>query len=644
MGEDIKRPAGIATNEATGDVYVVDEGANRVVRFSQNGTYLSEFNGSGLLPGECNKETGACAAGSGGKPSEIETGRFNEPQTIAVDNTCVLRELSKAACEAQDPSAGDVYVVDAGAVHHVVDKYSPTGEYLGQITEGEEEGVKQRFVFALQGVAIDPQGNVWLDQTNLNLQKYDDSAENEFKGAKKIFIAPNAAPGLAIDAQGNFYLRTSLEGKKRVAKVSPNGEVLKEELQSENATGLAADQVTSNVEIDNGTSLAVLNPAGEVIERIGEEGGVKHLLEGTGVANDSVETSIFIGEASKSASDAVVRCSGIPPSPPGVDDESFDEVTSSAATLVARINPRSEEGEAPSEYWFQYGRCIAPSRCAESGYEAIAPNPPGKVNPSFEPSTVSVRIEGLQRDSTYHFRAIARNSHGEGTPGPELTLSTQGEGALALPDDRGWELVSPPDKLGALIEPIAETGVVQAAAAGDAITYLANTPTEAEPAGNTNLVQILSRRAHAEWATKDIAIPHSAPTGQAVGPGPEYKQFDPELQLAAVQPFGPFIPQLSEEASEPTAYLHSLTEGCTTHCYRPLVTGKAGFANVAEGVKFGEEDECDPEEKTGGTFPFCGPEFVGASEDLSHAVLYSRTALLTGSIAKELYEWSGGSL
>jgi DNA-binding beta-propeller fold protein YncE len=47
-----KRPDGVAVNEATGQVYVVDEGANRVARFDGEGHFLSEFNGSGLLPGE----------------------------------------------------------------------------------------------------------------------------------------------------------------------------------------------------------------------------------------------------------------------------------------------------------------------------------------------------------------------------------------------------------------------------------------------------------------------------------------------------------------------------------------------------------------------------------------------------------------
>ncbi|MGH7869338.1 MAG: hypothetical protein ACREP9_17295 [Candidatus Dormibacteraceae bacterium] len=44
-GAQLKEPDWVAVNEVTGDVYVVDEGPNRVVRFSKEGAFLSESNG-----------------------------------------------------------------------------------------------------------------------------------------------------------------------------------------------------------------------------------------------------------------------------------------------------------------------------------------------------------------------------------------------------------------------------------------------------------------------------------------------------------------------------------------------------------------------------------------------------------------------
>ena len=75
-----REPSGVAVSDSSGDVYVVDKGNNRVEYFSSTGTYLGQFNGSGLLFGE------GKAAGGGGLPSEIPTGRFSSPEGIAIDN------------------------------------------------------------------------------------------------------------------------------------------------------------------------------------------------------------------------------------------------------------------------------------------------------------------------------------------------------------------------------------------------------------------------------------------------------------------------------------------------------------------------------------------------------------------------------
>ena len=69
------------------------------------------------------------------------------------------------------------------------------------------------------------------------------------------------------------------------------------------------------------------------------------------------------------------------------------------------------------------------------------------------------------------------------------------------------------------------------------------------------------------------------------------------------------------------------------HCFRPMVTGAEGFANVPPGTVFGEQGGGKDE----------GPEFLGASPDLGHVVLRSEVPLTeTTPAASEggLYEWS----
>jgi hypothetical protein len=447
--------------------------------------------------------------------------------------------------------------------------------------------------------------------------------------------------GFAVDSKGNFYGATFQSGIPRVTKWGPGGEVLIEELGSGLPTGVAVAQTSDTSIVDTGKRLAVFNPEGsEEVERLGEEGGEEHLQEGAGVGVNAVASFIYVADP---LAGPVVVFGPSQATVPKVEGQSFKDVAATEAIVAATINPRSETNEAPTEYHFQYGRCTTATTCESSGYEANVPVPDGQIAPDFETHEVSVRLEGLQPSSTYHFRAIVKNADGEGQPGTEDTFTTQTIGGeLVLPDNRGWELVSPPDKQGAKIEPLAQYGVVQAAASGNGITYLANAPTEASPQGNANEVQVLSRRAAAAWSSRDIAIPHSGATGHPLGDGPEYKFFDPELSESAVQPFGEFIPELSEEATESTAYLHNLSGSCGVFCFHPLVTGKAGIANVPAGTVFGEEDLCRPtSERT--AFLVCGPQFLGATEDLGHVVLTAAHAALTpGAEAFGLYEWSSG--
>jgi DNA-binding beta-propeller fold protein YncE len=127
-------PAGVAVDDATHDVYVVDEGDNRVEYFSANGAYVGQFAGS------------ATPAGS-----------FSEPEAVAIDDS------GKTTLE--DPSVGDVYVGDSS--QNVV---GATGKYEGQFSGrcevvGEASpcaGSKLLPFEGIGGVAVDGQGNLWV--------------------------------------------------------------------------------------------------------------------------------------------------------------------------------------------------------------------------------------------------------------------------------------------------------------------------------------------------------------------------------------------------------------------------------------------------------------------------------------------------
>ena len=207
VGHEFSDPTGIAINNATGNVYVVDKGNNRVEELNPTGTKLeAEFNGSGTA------------------------GALSEPEAIAIDNS--------GRTQAEDPSVGDVYVTD----HNVIDKFTATGEYKGQITSGEGGVPFEELI----GVAVDPKGLLWVLQENKQLDTFSDAASNALLSGHEA--APGGLkPGLAVDSEDDLYVVHS--GPLHPAKLNSMGEVLMHGEQSD-TTGLAVDPSSNDVYID----------------------------------------------------------------------------------------------------------------------------------------------------------------------------------------------------------------------------------------------------------------------------------------------------------------------------------------------------------------------------------------------------------
>ena len=657
----LKDPADIAVSEVgvtKGDVYVLDRGTDRVVRFSGGGAFEAEFNGSGMLAGE-GKE-----AGSGGGPDEEPTGKFDEPEGIAIDN------------DPASPSAGDVYVDDATAHgeggHKVIDKFTGTGKYIGQIT-AKSVAAPEGYLLELDGVAVDPQGRVWVAEQHRNGSGMRESGVDDFTDAEaNVLIAFRdtepvgfRVPGLAVDAEDNLYELHTVPGTNasqedlRVERRDARGELQEDPLDEEMSDGVATEPGSRDAYVDNITSIARFSATGLLIERFAVPGA-----HGRGVAVDEFAETVYVADAS--AEEVLV----FPPEPPGpptitAGSASVSRVTADSANLGTQVNPRSEPGEPATEYTFQYGVCATVSTCATSPYEESFPRPEGELVASYEPAAVDVDLRGLAPSTVYHFRLVAHNRFDIGTPvlGEEVTFTTQGAGSGMLPDGRAWELVSPPGKDGALFEPIGRIGLIQAAVGGDAVSYVALSPIEPEPQGYANSVQVLSSRAGAgsAWVSHDISLPHVDATE---GAGfRSYAFFSEDLSLGIVQPEGVFDPSISDEASARTAYLRAdfaagdPGDQCSGSCYEPLASG---CPPVGEACTPAVEAHADV--PAGTVFATSGlnrrvdsgyPEFVGASADGSHVIVKSPAVLVAGApegksleeeIEGSLYEWSGGAL
>ncbi|MGA2165379.1 MAG: hypothetical protein ABSH36_13035, partial [Solirubrobacteraceae bacterium] len=319
-------PAGVAVNDTTGDVYVVDKGDKRVEEFSSEGVFVMEFSGKGTA------------------------GELSEPEQIAVDNSGSLT----------DPSAGDLYVTDRGT--GAVDKFSSTGEYKGQLTgmcEKEDEVPPTCSGFAsfaaLDGVAVDSEGKVWVYQESKQIAAFGDAEPNAFLSTRGALNERPAHPGFAVDSDDNLYIAHKWSGGIYVVgKLDSAGAVISEALREEESTGVAVDLSNNDVYLDSdgGSVKAIegLTAGGLPVESFGSaqlsDGG------GRGVAVNSATTgaaSQTVYVADSAADDVAIYPDRALPVVIESESTSFLETTS--VRLEAQINPGGNE----VPYHFEYG-------------------------------------------------------------------------------------------------------------------------------------------------------------------------------------------------------------------------------------------------------------------------------------------------
>jgi hypothetical protein len=339
---------------------------------------------------------------------------------------------------------------------------------------------------------------------------------------------------------------------------------------------------------------------------------------------------------------------------PGLEDveASALAITSESATLAATLEP----DYAPATYYFQYG--------TTSDYGTDVPVAPGaSVGATEGDVDASQHVQGLEAGTIYHYRVVEVREPEQGAfetlYGPDQTFTTEStRSELGLLDGREWELVTPPDKQGALFYPDKASGLAnQASVDGDAIVDLASRPTESEPQGYVNEVSVLSTRGPDGWSSQVIASPHDVAAGPNVtGGGGEYRIFSEDLSLGALQPYGATPTPLSPEATESTPYLRTdflngdVSDHCSESCFEPLVTR----GNTLEHAVFGvnpDGESCTAVSTASNPSALCGPHFLDATPNLSHIVFNSPVQLTPtaphGPVGYEnggLYEWSDGQL
>jgi NHL repeat-containing protein len=640
----LKEPSAVAVNESTGNLYVADRGNNRIEQFKANGEFVSVF-------------------------ANVKGAKVAHPEAIAVDN-------SHQGNPGEDPSAGDVYVVQSGHVF----KYDAEGKYLATLIEKEQ---KEEFG-APEGVAVDQQGQVWLIFAEDEVVTFDDGRPN-MRLSEETFeseLEP-VRSGLGVDSHDDLYVRyepaeASEEGTRGcrrascfAGKLSGLGEPLRElspgeplivQEDGENTSGLGVDETNDDVYLNNVTSLAAFDSTGQLIQRFGS--GV--LKEGTGVTVDAKTDTVYAADAQTGTIDVFEPA---PAGPPTIDSVDTHSVSTDEAQLEAQIDPVG----STTSYFVQYSTapCTgSATSCGESFSCASGPatcgqlpQPAGSLASGFGAQLASVALGGLAPGTTYYVRFVAQNEDGRAIS-EEHSFLTPPEAGLTLVDGRAWELVSPAEKFGNQIEPIRrEGGLVQASISGNAVTYVANGAVSRDSAGNRGPEpnQVFSSRDPVlGWSAEDITTPNTEATGVNAGhQGGEYRVFSSNLALSIVEPFDknrfaapPLSPALTErektEGQERTLYVRAdapvTPEGSEQSTYEQAqkngkALGNAGFLALVTDVDA-------PGVMLNSTTFSQTLKFAGATPDLSHVVFDSKVPLTSPSpgSGEQLYEWAAGIL
>jgi hypothetical protein len=638
---------GIAIDQASGALYLVDSANSRVEKFSNAGTYQSQFG----------------VAGSG-------DGQFSGPQGIAVD-----------------PSDQSIYVADTG--DHRVEKFSAAGVYQSQFgSEGSADGQFE----GPTRVAVDSTGLVYvLDSGNSRIERFTAAdAFDEVFDPSDVFLPSELAIGPGND---HLYVAQWAQdfSEQRVVEIDSAGTLVDTHAVgagANNPSGLALSSAAQKIYLADGGNAHVLvlgdltaptasidPPASVTGTSAALSGAVNpHGAPAVGwrfeISTDDASWSPAAADqdASSGSSDVPVSMAltGLAPNTtyfvrlaatrpfnttvlssevhftteaigPEATTQPVNDIGPTHATFEGVINPHN----SATTYYFQYGTTTAYGTSLPASQDANAG--------SGDVSLAAIqRIDGLAPGSAYHYRLVAHNNAGTTlgqdqafttTTAPPPSTARDGiPGTGFLPEERGWEEVSPPNKHGSDVA--GDTSRTRAASGESPATPMAATFFSLGGFGDVRgtgiSTEYMSVRDGAPatngWSTHAITPPQSPLTTLAGLKGfePEWEgELSDDLSKGVFRAYSPVTDEdpnvvnaenlyRRDDLREPGAGSYQLATPCVA-CEAPL------------SLPF------NPQQL---------PRLAGASADFSHVLFQSIVALTPDATdgKANLYEWVNGTL
>ena len=490
--------SGVAVDGSTGDVYVADITNNVVDKFSAAGAYLCQITGSSLpSASECN--------GIAGSATPAGSFAFSNPAAVAVDNSAGVNAGDVYVVDAGNnvvdkfassggylgqvgpvsgsllgvgvDGAGNVWVYDADAGSQgTIYEFDPSGNPVLQFNTnhvavpafavdstgnsyaaavhgvekfdsgGQSHGLVEECAFCAVAVATDLSSGEMYADDGTYVAPYD-SAGNQVALFGQSQLASAGDGGIAVNpVTGTVYVANATDGKVYVYGPAPGPRAL---------TGVA-----SNVQVTTATVAGTVNPEGAgttyqfqygASTAYGQSAPASPVDVGSGSSPVAVSVDLvdlaggtvyhyrivaMNANGTFHSSDGTFTTLPVPV----IDGVSVTALGASSATLNAQVNPK---GLQLTDCHFEYG--------TDSSYGQTAPCVPGAglIPADSSDHAVSAAITGLSANTAYHWRIVAQDVNGTSTAVDHVFIyDTSGAG---LPDNRSYEMVTPPAKNAASI-------------------------------------------------------------------------------------------------------------------------------------------------------------------------------------------------
>jgi hypothetical protein len=411
---------GLAIDQSSGDLYVIDGATNSVRRYNPDGT-PDDFSAlaTNVIDGQ--------GAGDETPQGGLGFGGANEVQ-VAVD----------ASGGATD---GNIYVTQSGA--HLIDIFAEDGTYLGQLTAAGAVPFGEAC-----GVAVDSAGAVYVGDYSFGVHKFVPTgsspvdADNvaNFSHPQTCSVSTGAGP------TAGFIFATEYNGAT-LKLDSANGNVAFAVDSGPNTTA-AVDPASGYVYVAKETEVGEYDAsgAGGAIPLV----GIEFSSRPAGLAIYGTESRLFGARSGFTRIEVFGLGSLV-----AVPDASTEAATSISRT-TARLNGRiNADGGPAASCEFQYTTEESFEVEGFAGATSVSCVPPGPFSGTSTES-VSAEAAGLSAAKVYRFRVVGTNENGSGR-GEVLSFETNS--AVNVGTGSASNIASHSSRLNGAINP--EGGAVQ---------------------------------------------------------------------------------------------------------------------------------------------------------------------------------------